>query len=92
MYADLLTIRKQRPVMTADRSAGYRSLAVATYRLVDVHHVQIGPCLDGDDPSVTFERARQILETFPAGRLDIEELDEATGEWLATGRTFGRFV
>ena len=66
--------------------------AVTTYRLVDVHHVQIGPCIDGDDPSVTFQTARRILETFPAGRLEIEELDNATGEWFATGRAFGRFV
>jgi hypothetical protein len=53
---------------------------VATYRLVEVRHVQIGSCLDGDDPSVTFERARRILEIFPAGRREIEELDEVTGE------------
>ena len=65
---------------------------MATYRLVDVHHVQIGPCVERDDPSVTFDRATRSLETFPAGCLDIEELDEATGEWLATGRSLGRFV
>jgi len=65
---------------------------VTTYRLVDFHHVQIGPCVEGDDPSVAFDQAKQILETFPAGRLDIERLDETTREWLATGRTFGRFV
>jgi len=78
--------------MTPALPAGYRSVPVATYRLVDVHHVQIGPCVDGDDPSVTFDRASRILETFPAGRLEIEELDKITGEWLATGRSFGRFV
>ena len=65
---------------------------MATYRLVDIHRVQIGPSIEGEDPSVTFGAATKILETFPAGRLEIEEFDELTGEWLATGRSFGRFV
>jgi len=66
--------------------------AMATFRLVDSNGAQIGPVIEGNEPSATFPTATKILETFPAGRLELEELDEATGEWLATGRTFGRFV
>jgi hypothetical protein len=62
------------------------------YRLVDAsnYRSQIGPTRIGDDASVVDDIATKVLELYQ-GRLEVEKLDEETGEWRSTGRMFGGF-
>jgi hypothetical protein len=63
------------------------------YRLIDADHddrVQVGPTRIGDDPTVVDDIATKVREVYE-GRLEVEKLDEATGEWRPTGKVFGGF-